>query len=374
MRRELLRAGDLGTPPDAGAANAAAVARLTAVWALAESALGGILHALRVPLMGLVMAGTAVLLISLIAHFARHPREILRATLLVLVVKAIGSPHTPLVGYLAVAFQGGFAYLVYSLRRPGRLSTGAFALGALLETALQRLLTLALFFGATLWEAVDEWGTWILERYFPAYVDAEFSLAASLVAVYVLLYAAGGLAVGYVAARLPGRIAAERARLGPLVLAQAYPPDDRGQETGEEAGVQAGHRASAKPATRPSRHARHTRLALTWLALGAVLAGTIYLGGRDLGAGYSALNYLLRTAVILALYYYLVGPLLSRLVHRWLLSREREHTGELDAILRALPRLRAIATAEYRALAGQHSGLALYRRWVPRVLTLSLIA
>ena len=105
-----------------------------------------------------------------------------------------------------------------------------------------------------------------------------------------------------------------------------------------------------------------------------MLSGTIYLGGRDLGAGYSALNYLLRTAVILALYYYLVGPLLSRLVHRWLLSREREHTGELDAILRALPRLRAIATAEYRALAGQHSGFALYRRWVPRVLTLSLIA
>ena len=344
----------LGSP----AANAIAVARLTAVWALAESALGGILHALKVPLMGLVMAGTAVILISLIARFAERPRDILRATLLVLVVKAVGAPHTNIQGYTAVAFQGLLAWGIYSVRAPGRLSTGAFALGALVETALQRILVLWILFGEPLWEAVDAWGLWVRERYFPAYVDADFSLAYALMAFYLGVYVVGGLAVGWIASGLPARILAEQQRLSPELIADWTSPGDL-----------------PAAATRRGRRRRRWRAAAAWLLIALALAGTVYLGqAGGLSPGQSAAMYLVRTLAILAIWFFLVGPWLSRLVHRWLTARGTARAAEVDAILDALPRLRALATAQFRELRREHTGPRLYTRWAARVLALSLVA
>lgn len=343
-------------------ANRLAVARLTAVWALAESAMGGILHALKVPLMGLVMAGTAVILISLIARFAERPRDILRATLLVLVIKAVGAPHTNIQGYTAVAFQGLLAFGVYSVRPPGRASTTAFALGALVETALQRILVLSLLFGEPLWDAVDAWGEWVLARYFPSFVDAEFSLALTLTSVYLGIYVVGGLAVGWIAAGLPRRIAAEQARLDPDAV-RAWTHLDRADAT-----------ASGSPAAARARAPRRRKRALAlWGAIALVLAATVYIGAGELTAGSSAVLYLLRTLAILAVWFFLVGPWLSKAVHRWLTSRSTDRAAEIDAILDALPRLRALAMSQYRELRKEYGGLRLYRRWIARVLALSLV-
>ncbi len=334
-----------------------AVARLTALWALAESALGGVVHALRLPLSGLVMAGTAVILISLIAHFAERPRELLRATLLVLIVKAVGAPHTQLVGYLAVAFQGLFAYCLYSVWRPGRASTAVFAVVALLETAMQKLLTLAIFFGVPLWEAIDEWGGWIIERYFPAYIDAEFSLAMSLVGIYLGIYLIGGLAVGYIAGKLPESIMAERRKIGP----HAYLPAQQ---------------VAPAPASVPAaaRRRRLLKEVLMWGGVAALLAATVYVGAGELSPWASASIYLIRTLAILAVWYFLLGPLLSKWLHRWLLSRSADHAVELERLLDALPMYRALASSQYRELSKQYSGFSLYRHWLPRVLALSLVA
>jgi len=347
--------------------SAVAVARLTALWALAESALGGIVHALRIPLSGLAIAGTAVILISLIAHFAERPRDILRATLLVLIVKAVGAPHTQLVGYLAVGFQGVFAFAVYSIWSPGRGSTLFFATVALVETAVQKLLTLAIFFGLPLWEAVDEWGGWILQRYFPAYVDAEFSLAMSLVGVYVGIYLLGGLAIGFIAGRLPVRIAHERKI---LELQDQQFELSTGNETATTAASRAGVRQPEK--TRTGR-LPGLKTALTWMIVVAVLAASVYASPSELSPIGSAAVYLVRTMAILAIWYFLIGPILSRALQRWLVSRSEAHSVELEEVLAALPLYRRLATEQYRLLSRDYRGVGLVRRWVPRVLTLSLI-
>lgn len=63
------------------------IARLTALWALAESGLGGYMHAMKIPFTGIVLGGTAIVVISLIAWFSTTPfKSIIRATLLVLLV------------------------------------------------------------------------------------------------------------------------------------------------------------------------------------------------------------------------------------------------------------------------------------------------
>jgi hypothetical protein len=95
-----------------------AVERLTALWALNEAGLGGLIHALRVPFTGIVVGSTAVVLIALIAFFAeRKAKAILKATVIVLLVKAAASPHTPLPAYAAVSFQGLAGALLFGACR-----------------------------------------------------------------------------------------------------------------------------------------------------------------------------------------------------------------------------------------------------------------
>ena len=58
--------------------------RLTALWALNESGLGGFLHVFNAPLTGLIVGGIAILLISLIAYYAENKwQAVLKALIIV---------------------------------------------------------------------------------------------------------------------------------------------------------------------------------------------------------------------------------------------------------------------------------------------------
>jgi len=70
------------------------VLKITALWGFSEAAFGGILHALTIPLRGLFISSAAVLFISLIALFSKNSKEILKATLIVVLIKAVVSPHS----------------------------------------------------------------------------------------------------------------------------------------------------------------------------------------------------------------------------------------------------------------------------------------
>ncbi|HNJ28266.1 MAG TPA: hypothetical protein PLQ40_04880, partial [Ferruginibacter sp.] len=93
----------------------AAIQRLTALWAFTESGLGGIMHALQIPFTGLVVGGMAVIIICLIADLSKHQlKQVLKSALVVLIVKAMVSPHTPFPAYIAVSFQALLGYLLFS--------------------------------------------------------------------------------------------------------------------------------------------------------------------------------------------------------------------------------------------------------------------
>lgn len=64
-----------------------AVERITAMWVLSEAALGGILHAFKIPLTGLFLNSSAFIFIALIAYYAQKSGAIQRATLIALLVK-----------------------------------------------------------------------------------------------------------------------------------------------------------------------------------------------------------------------------------------------------------------------------------------------
>ncbi|MDV7397666.1 hypothetical protein RZS08_40070, partial [Arthrospira platensis SPKY1] len=104
--------------------------RLTALWALNEAGLGGLMHLFKSPFTGIFVGGTAVLLISLIGYVAEKPGPaIMRALTVVLIIKAMASPHSPLTAYLAVAFQGVMGAALFSVLPSFRLA--ALLLGPL---------------------------------------------------------------------------------------------------------------------------------------------------------------------------------------------------------------------------------------------------
>ena len=100
-----------------GILSASKIEKLTALWALGESALGGILHALRFPLRGMIISSVAIIIISMIARFSNKRGQILKSTVLVILIKGVISPHTPLTAYLAVFLQGSLGELFFFTKK-----------------------------------------------------------------------------------------------------------------------------------------------------------------------------------------------------------------------------------------------------------------
>lgn len=184
---------------------------LVAFWAFVESFLGGILHALQVPLRGIVLAGAATACLTTIAAVTRgylgnnkirtFSTDLLNATLAVMAVKLILSPQSPLTAYVAMLFQGVVAYLLFGCIPSFRLAAIVFSVLALVETALQKVLVLYIFFGADFWSTV---AGWVNE------LHAQFGFLPlglkGIVIAYLLLYFLAGLSIGYWFGYWPDRI------------------------------------------------------------------------------------------------------------------------------------------------------------------------
>jgi hypothetical protein len=90
------------------------VLKITALWAFSESAFGGILHALSIPFRGIFINSAAVLYYYSYCIVFKNKKEILKSTLIVLLIKALVSPYTPLTAYFAVTIQGLLGIFYFS--------------------------------------------------------------------------------------------------------------------------------------------------------------------------------------------------------------------------------------------------------------------
>lgn len=185
------------SPADlSGAQRALAIQRLTALWAFAESGLGGVLHAFRIPFTGLVIGGFAVIIITLIAKFSDHQyQKIVKSFLIVLIVKAMVSPHTPIPAYLAISFQALLGYCLFSLFKINFFSIFLLSILSMMESAIQKLLILTFFFGQSLWKAADGLVDFITEQLGLHQVAGTYWL----IVVYLLIYFTGGVVIAWLA-------------------------------------------------------------------------------------------------------------------------------------------------------------------------------
>ena len=183
------------------------VTRLTTLWALSESMLGGILHASQIPLRGMIISSVAVILISLIAYYTKTRGRILRAAILVLAVKAGVSPHTPVAAYAAVFLQGLLGEMFFFNKKFFVLSSIVFGIVIGILTGMQKIITLTIIFGSTLWEAINQFINYVIKELFlPSTEFSSINFSFLLVVAYVSIHVFFGLAAGIFASRIPLKI------------------------------------------------------------------------------------------------------------------------------------------------------------------------
>ncbi len=319
--------------------------RITALWAFSECALGGLMHAFKLPFTGLFVGGFAVLCVGLLAHVERPSAPlILRATILVMLVKAVVSPHSPPQAYLAVGFQGVLGALMLGFLRPTVLVSSVYGLIAIAESALQKLLMLYLFFGKPLFEAADLFVADVLKKFG---LQSEVSWAWSAAWAYVGLYALWGAVLGYWIPRLPELL---KHRAQRYAVAESFSPE---------------------VALESKRHQFPKKM----LALAGVLlfiVVTFLLTGTEKGGGAQKAVYAVaRTLAVLLAWLFMVRPLLQVLIRRWAKRKAVTEQGMLQQLLAAIPDWRARATQLLVIVSQQHQG---WRRWVEFALALLAVA
>lgn len=192
---------------------------LTALWAFVESGLGGLMHAFHLPFTGIFLGGFSVLSIYMIAHHDPKPfKQIMKATFIVMAVKASVNPATSPMAYIAVFFQGFLGALLFSLPFKSIVSPLLFAVLAMLESAFQKLLVLTLIFGENWYDAINKFFHSILKS-IGFKDDVPFALL--LVSIYLSIYFIWGIVLGIWIYKLPKQIRARMhlyANLKPVVV------------------------------------------------------------------------------------------------------------------------------------------------------------
>lgn len=314
----------------------AAAQRLTALWAFTESGLGGIMHALQIPFTGLVVGGMAVIIISLIAEISAHDRkQVLKTALIVLIVKAMVSPHTPLPAYVAVSFQALLGYAIFRLLPVNFFSILVLSTIAMLESAIQKLIILTLFFGKSFWKAMDE---------MIAYIAKQFGISAIngsqwIMAAYLVIYLIGGMIIAWIAYKTIKGLFADN---GALFV-------DSTKAINEE--IYKGHTTKRKTLYR--------KLWAMILVL-VVLSVVLFIFSADTRQGWLAvLKTVSWTLSAILIWFMLISPLFTRLIQKLLQKKESRYSDEVLKTLSFLPMLRQLTGLAWQK-SREYSGLA---RW-----------
>jgi hypothetical protein len=281
--------------------------RLIALWAAAEGLLGGIVHSIQLPVSGIIVGGFAVICIALIRFFYPVKGAVIRATVLVCIFKMMLSPHSSVMAYIAVFFQGITGELILSRKGEKRLAVYVFAILAMLESALQRILVMTIIYGKKIWIAID------------AFISG--LTGAESVTRYSYIIAFGYVMMHILIALFISRFILKLRKQ----LVNHIEKPDRSAFLFEE-------KESAK---------RYPYFRLFYYFIYVILV-ILYIQSKTnpenawFPAG-TVTRLFIRSIFILLSWNLLLSPLLKMMLHRWLQKKKKDEQTELHAVLELLP-------------------------------------
>jgi hypothetical protein len=299
------------------------ILRIAALWAFSESAFGGILHALTLPLRGLFIASAAVLFISLIALFSKNSKEILKATLIVILIKAVVSPHSPLTAYFAVALQGLLGFLFFSTQKLYRLSALLLGIFVLFLSGIQKIVVLTILFGTTLWQSLDIFIKEISNDFFNI-SHPEINYGYILIAGYVLIHLVAGVFIGFYAGKLPQKINHYSGLITNAIINNSDEEIPR-----------------KKKLKKKSWFLRPSGIFVLIISMGLIALSYL---SPDLeeSIAISVIIMLVRALIITIIWYTIATPLARKFFERFVRKRKSAYARELEEIISMFPKFRKI--------------------------------
>jgi nucleoside-triphosphatase THEP1 len=299
--------------------------RLIALWVLTEAMLGGIIHGFRIPVSGLIVGSCAVICICLIAWYVPKKGAILKATIVVAIFKMMLSPQAPPPAYVAVFFQGLMGEALFWNRRFYKLSCLLLAVLSLLESGFQRILMLTIIYGDDMWTVINEF----FNRLTKQKLNANYSLLIG--GAYVFVHLVVGIIVGWFAGVLPTRV--ERWT----------------SEQGNHLFINAESVTSYQVRSRRKKNLKKG-LFLVWLVLVFLYVQSEFkIGGSPILSPHLSLRILIRSAIIVLTWYFIVSPLLMRLLHYWLQKRKVRSQADVQRVLQLLPSTMQLVAQSWKA-------------------------
>jgi hypothetical protein len=300
---------------------------------LNEAALGGVLYLFKIPFTGLVIGSSSVLLIILIAGFAHRPGSVLRATILVIIVKGLVSPHTPINAYFAVFLQGILGELLFRFLND-RLAAFLLAVLALFLSAMQKFLVITLVFGLNIWHSVDLFARFIL-RQLP-FISADMShlqISVLLIVGYTGIHLLAGIYVGLKGPQLFKRLVAAQNNVQPLPF--QYPWQD---------------------ITLPSKKHRgffrrfSGQLIFTFTLMIVVLSYLFPVFEKSQGT--AAIIMLLRSILIMFIWFKMAVPVTMKSLNAFIQRKEHVYAQEVQSIIRDFPELKYVVRQSWQEGSG----------------------
>jgi hypothetical protein len=182
------------------------IKRLTALWGFSEATLGGILHALRIPFTGIFIGSAAIIFISLIAISSKEKSTILKSTIVVILIKAVVSPYTPLAAYAAVFIQGTLGYTFFNFIKSQNIAAVLLGFFSLLFSALQKVILLTVVFGYTLWKSIDLFVGYVFQQFGLNPNGSILNISYLMILVYITIHIVVGIYIGTQIKSLPHKI------------------------------------------------------------------------------------------------------------------------------------------------------------------------
>ena len=308
------------------------------------------MHALHLPFTGIFVGGFAIIIVSLLASLPNERiaerqgvfSRIVKATILVLLVKAAVSPQSPPPAYIAVAFQGFLGAVLFRWLpfKPASILLGIIAMA---ESALQRIVIMTLIYGKSIWQAVDTAFDSIVKEF---HLPADISFSIWLIVAYAGFYATWGFILGLWMIKLPRKIND--------LAANVY-------EKESELLINI---------TSPVQQKRKKRSKLLMLIMVLILIVAVLLLDRN-SVGKAA-YVVFRTLAVVGLLAWVVNPLFRWGMARWVKQAKGERARSLKEVVAVLPELRGYLAPAYHNAMKQKSWLSKFRVFVLTLLVLTL--
>lgn len=294
--------------------------RLIALWAVCEGTLGGIIHGFQLPITGLIVGSSAVIIICLIGYYVPEKGAILKATVLVAIFKLMLSPHSPIGAYYAVFFQGILGELFFMNKKYYKTSCIVFATLALAESGAQGILVATIIYGTDFWSAVNKFISGLTHQ------DTVTNYSLYIGSVYLLLHIVVGFFVGILASKIPALLPGWKTDLqlkDDLVINTHAVKNNEILQSKKRGKIRLG-------------------LFVIWIILCVVWM----LSAIDIEIPFieqqEVIHIILRSFFILLTWYFLVVPLMLFFMKKWLMKQQSKMQSTIQEIVLLIPSTTAV--------------------------------